>query len=90
MPRPIVKSLMIATALCASVSVAAAQAIYTTKTSRTADGSTTYTKTSPHGTTTVEVTRNAGGSISGRFTYQPRGPSYQPMGAGGYKPMGNR
>jgi hypothetical protein len=48
----------------------------------------TAVTTLPHGTATTTYERN-GGTVTARTTFQHNGGnSYQPTGAGGYRPMG--
>lgn len=48
----------------------------------------TSTTTLPNGTTATTTYQRNGGNVKATTTFNRSGGSYQPMGSGGYKPMG--
>jgi hypothetical protein len=75
----------LAIALLASSAALAQTKTYTTTIS--GDGK-TITRTSPNGTWTISKGQNHDGSRTVTSTWRPNKPGPQPMGAGGYKPLG--
>jgi hypothetical protein len=75
----------IALALVASSAAQAQTKTYVTTISKDGRSSTT---TGPNGTWTRQASQGADGSRTITSTYRPNRPSHQPMGEGGYKPMG--
>ncbi len=77
--------------LAAGIGAAGAQT-YITNIDRGA-GTATVTTTGPKGTLRTEIRRTSSTSFTSTSTFTPGGGNsamgnYQPMGAGGYKPMG--
>jgi hypothetical protein len=75
----------IALALAVSSAAQAHTKTYVTTISKDGRSSTT---TGPNGTWTRQVTKGADGSRTLTSTYRASRPGHQPMGEGGYKPMG--
>ena len=73
--------------VCLGFLLAATEANAETFTTTVSPDKNTVTTTGPNGTATTHITRNAN-TVTRTTTFERTG-GYQPMGSGGYKPVGD-
>ena len=75
--------------ICLGLLLVASAANAETYTTNVSADRKTVTTSGPGGSATTQISRN-GNVVTRTTTFTPSGGGYQPMGAAGYNPMGNK